>query len=39
MLAAVSLAAVYGCADRKPRVAIVGIGIECSNLYFMGRTS
>jgi len=30
MLAAVSLAAVLGCADKKPRVAIVGIGIECS---------
>ena len=41
MLAAVLLAAVLGCADkkprvaivgigRKPRVAIVGIGIECS---------
>ena len=28
LLAAVSLAAVCGCADRKPRVAIVGVGIN-----------
>ena len=30
LFAAVSLAAVCGCADKKPRVAIVGVGIECS---------